>query len=459
MDDPLTEALAGLQKQDYLRDPFYAAGSSMLEPIQTYEGDSIWDKILMQGAQNLVGGTVAKIGQNRADSRYQDQVKRLEDYAGFAADPTILADSIGHDSDPLVAALAPAYRADASRKRRAIEDDIAKHTTDLAFDRQKANEALNSQLVLALAKDHPEMLGDDLRKSLGLRPMINTADAAPKAPASPLLAPGAKPTSQKLTEYYHQFRNEGMPETQAAAAARQQLEGEIKANAGSFDAAKEAREYGQKMIQLADTADMGMSKAGKTGNMQGVRSFLDAVNSNLNPFGGEESRTRRQGDQELESIGPEIVKMSRSPGALSDYETRMYLKSGPSVYNLPETNRVLVDKMKELGKLHMEYADFIDAYRDANSGSTIGADKMWMEYRKATPLIVPDEKTGDLRINTNRTPWQEFFAKRGGGMDDMKPDSATAAFESELGAKKPRYTDEELIAAGYVKGANGWHKK
>ena len=223
-----------------------------------------------------------------------------------------------------------------------------------------------------------------------------------------------------------------MPPVQAAAAARQQVEGEIKANNKTFDEAKSAREYGNQLLSLANTAKAGMSQAGVTGNFQTIRHAADYL------LGNEDKIT---GDQVLSSIAPEIVKMNRSPGAVSDFETKLYLGAGPSVYNTPETNAILAQKMEDLGKLNVEYADFLEAYREANSGSTMGASKKWQEYKTAFPIFKGD--TQNIQLNTDRPGWQEFFAgvaepqsttvtSPSGGAAGMSPEQARAKLR-ELG--------------------------
>ena len=148
------------------------------------------------------------------------------------------------------------------------------------------------------------------------------------------------------------------------------MQGELEASKKTFDEAKSARDYGQKMLDLVSTARAGMAQAGKTGNFQSLRHAADYIPS---PF-SDEANKKLTGDAMLSSIAPQLVQMSRSPGAVSDYETQMYLGSGPNVNQTPETNAELAAKMEDLAKLNLDYADFLDTYREIN-GNTTGAQK------------------------------------------------------------------------------------
>jgi len=243
--------------------------------------------------------------------------------------------------------------------------------------------------------------------------IMNDADAGPenipgiltKPSSNNPLANGNQTTAQKVAAYFKTFVDQDMPASQAAIAARQQVDGELKASAKTFDEAKNAREYGQKLLDLVSTAKAGMSLAGVTGNFQGLRHAADYV---MSPF-SEDAAAKLQGDTLLSSIAPQLVQMSRSPGAVSDYETKLYLGSGPSTNNTPEANAILAQKLEDLGKLNLDYADFLDTYREINS-STTGAAKKWSEYRQAFPIF--DPKTNEL--NTDRPSWQDYFNSIGG---------------------------------------------
>lgn len=252
------------------------------------------------------------------------------------------------------------------------------------------------------AKTMPEMV-----KKFGIEipgqkeePVIPVSDV----PSNPL-AIGRETTAKKFQQYFADNVANGVPATQAATAAKAQVDGEIKANSKSFDDAKAAREAGQKLLDLASTARAGMSQAGQTGSFNSLAHAWENVASTL---GSTEATDQLSGDTTLNSIAPELVKMSRSPGAVSDYETKMFLGAGPNTTHTPESNAILAQKMEDLGKLNLDYADFLEAFRDANAGSTIGAGKKWEEYRRAFPIFKGN--ADKIELNSDRPSWQEYFA-------------------------------------------------
>jgi hypothetical protein len=235
-----------------------------------------------------------------------------------------------------------------------------------------------------------------------------TVATAPDPGADNGLAVGRETTAKKFQQYFADNMAQGIPATQAATAAKAQVEGEIKANSKTFDEAKAAREYGQKLLDMASTAKAGMTQAGVTGNYPGIAHAYENI---ANLFGSSEAASQLQGDATLSSIAPELIKMSRSPGAISDYESKLYLGSGPSVNQTPQSNAILAQKMEDLGKLNLDYADFMDAFREANAGSTIGAAKKWSDYRQAFPIFKGN--ADKIELNTDRPSWQEFFSGAG----------------------------------------------
>jgi hypothetical protein len=473
MSDPLIDALTQSIQLDQSTNPWLTAGRGIQNAQIDWEPE---DDPLMRIATSFGQGLFGGLANNYGTSQVRDNlIKRsgrigdLQDSFGMDG----LPDALEKEEDPILAALAPTLRFDSISRKRSDEADLAKRERDLEFDlladKGKAKNKFSNELMLAVIKDRPELLTDEVREQLGLKRSDALVDAlAPEAvEQSPLLAPGNRPTAEKISRYFEQFRREGMPATQAAAAARAQVEGEVKANASSFDEAKKSREYAEQLLTMAQTARAGMAQAGKTGSMPGVRSALDQVGAF---FGSDNSQKRITGDQVLTSIAPELVKMFRSPGGVTDYETRMLLGSGPSVQNTPEANELLVGKMEELAKLNMDYADFLESYRDANGGSTRGADKKWSEYRRNIPLIITDPASGEALVNRDRMDWREFFARAGGAeFDDELPEKTSdnnQDFETALGgddeprAQKPqtKLKASELIAKGYTKTPEGWKR-
>lgn len=259
-------------------------------------------------------------------------------------------------------------------------------------------------------------------------------DASAISNDMPMLSNGRASTAERIKQLTNYFLSDGnSTPAQAAISARQQVEAEMKSNVKSFDEAKQAREYGQRLLDLASTARAGMEQAGQTGRFNSVANLYENITGAL---GSEEGKKQSTGDAILDSIAPEIIKMSRSPGAVSDFESKMYLGAGPGTRQTPETNAIMVKKLEDLGRLNLEYGDFLDAYRDQNSGSTVGAAKKWKEYETAFPIFKRNAQ--NIELNSDRPSWQEFFS---GNVD--KP----AARQTEI---PTAYSVNELKSAGYT---------
>jgi hypothetical protein len=216
------------------------------------------------------------------------------------------------------------------------------------------------------------------------------------------------------------------------------VEAEIKANATSYDAAGAARHYGEELQRLAHTARGAMSEAGQTGS--GLASLYEKTVSVLSPvLPGSQSEAKRQAaaDALLDSIKPDILKLSRpkGSGATSDFEAKSYLGAGPHSGQTPEANALLAQKLEDLGRINVDYADYLEAYREANAGSTVGADRLWSEYKQDFPFFVG--RGEKMQLNTDRPSWQEYFAARGEGMDPSSLASQGPTVESTIKVRSP----------------------
>jgi hypothetical protein len=275
-----------------------------------------------------------------------------------------------------------------------------------------------------------EILGEQsaLSEIAAARPVMADSSAQIDNP----LASGADSSMVKYKKYFNDLVASGQPPVQAATAARAQVDGEIKANNKSFDEAKAARETGQKLLSLANTAEAGLSQAGQTGSQ--LASGYEKVISTLAPIlpgSQEEAKRQSTGDALLSSIAPDLLVASRPAGvgAMSDPEMKVYLSTGPSPDKTPEQNAMLIEKMKNVAQLNMDYADFLEAYREANAGSTVGAGKKWAEYTKAFPTF----KGGEMNIS--RPGWQDYFSRMANGEN---PNAVVMRDTIQTGEQQPQ---------------------
>lgn len=284
--------------------------------------------------------------------------------------------------------------------------------TKNAFVRQQEQEDLANKIKGSIAQELFSKRPDLAMEALGIKDTSSNSSSidplrttAPVDPLTKALSSGGLTPAEKIQQYANYF-SKTMPATQAGAAAREQVESELKMNKDSIDHAKNAREYGQKLLDLGNTSEAALSQIGSTGGWEGLKSARDFLEANV--LGDQQAQTRRVGRDLLGSVAPEFIKMNRSPGAVSDFESKALMRTGPNTANTPEANQLIVDKLKDLGQLNMDYADFLDAYGKANSGSTKGADEKWAKYRKDFPLVVG---SGDsVSINKDRPGWQDYFS-------------------------------------------------
>jgi len=233
--------------------------------------------------------------------------------------------------------------------------------------------------------------------------------AAPK-PMSPYNFGDRVPSvDDKLIAYQQKLTANGWDDEQASKRAGELVKGERDYAAKSFKKMDEAREKAGLLKSLADTASAGAETAGYTGPYNSLATMGANVASF---FGNEEQSNKLAGQALLDSIKPDMVKASRSPGAVSDKENVMYLAAGPNSGNTPEQNAVLINKMRNLSQLEAEYADFLDTYT-AEKGTSVGADRLWQNYTRQYPLFSPPTPKGTIDINQQRPSWQDFFSGQG----------------------------------------------
>ncbi len=276
--------------------------------------------------------------------------------------------------------------------------------------------AADPSAVRQLRRGNPELL-ERVGKESGLGEILRVSptptprsDAAPSVDPVDAIVPnlslGKESVNQRIARITNELIDGGLPEIQAASAAKEQVKGEIASNAKSFDLAKAARDNSNNLTTLASQAEAGLQQIGETGPFQEVENLI----SKVNPF---DSNSVLTGTNILEGVAADVTKLARTPGsgATSDFEARQYLASGPQITDTTEANKFKINKMKDIARLDAEYADFLDTFREQNYGSTVGADRIWQQYKTANPLFVVDAETGQMELNSQRPSWAEFFTK------------------------------------------------
>jgi hypothetical protein len=165
------------------------------------------------------------------------------------------------------------------------------------------------------------------------------------------------------------------------------------------DKLKNLRESTAALDGIISTAELGVKGAGETGGFGGGARNLASKAASL--FSTEQ-QAKQTAQSMLDSVGPDIIKASRSQGAgaMSDREMEQYLKAGPSSANTPEANLALLDKYKAVSSMNKEYVNFLEKVQ-ADYGSTKGADKLWQQYKTENPLFVQGQD-GEYAPNLDR---------------------------------------------------------
>lgn len=220
----------------------------------------------------------------------------------------------------------------------------------------------------------------------------------------------------------------GMTANQALAYAEKNLATDTAANKLANKRIEDSRNRAAALEEVTSTARVGIEGAGMTGGaLQGPRQAASRMAAIFSP----EQQAKQDAQKLLDSVKPQVIKMSRSPGAVTDFESKMLIGAGPSSNNTPSENEKIITNMEVITDLENEYADYVEAYIQQN-GSAIGADKLWTKYKEQEAF-----KGG--KYNAGRLPIYDYLT----GLKDRQP---TSTFSTK---------EQKLIDAGFVRGPGG----
>ena len=383
--------LAAFNKSVAENDPWRIAAA----PINQWKPDeSTWSSNQSAGAA-AVKGFLSGFLSGQAKNNEADQLKRVT-----AVLPQLYADPMGVSAPEGVdnnafAGIQSAAALNDYQRQALLQADRVKSARDAKLALVK-----DPSKMIVLKNTAPSLF-ESMFGNVGAAAPIEAAPIAPASQAPTLnLSNGKTPTELRRQQLYSSNLLATGDQVAARQAADRELEAEMKANASSFDAAKEARDKATQLQNIVGTARAGMAEAGQTGST--LASTYEHYASQL-PWATEAKR-QAAGDTMINSVVPAIVKEGRWPGALAVQEMEALKQSGPSASNTPEANQALVDRMEAVSKHLYDYADFLEAYKDTNSGSTVGASKAWSAYERAYPLYK------DNTLNTERPSWHDFFS-------------------------------------------------
>jgi hypothetical protein len=195
----------------------------------------------------------------------------------------------------------------------------------------------------------------------------------------------------------------GMTPGQASEYAEKNLRPDTAATKEAQKKIETSRSRGVNLEEIAATARAGMEGAGMTGGiLGGPRQLASRMAAVVSP--GQQEKQDFQ--TILDSVRPRMVQMLRSPGAVSDFETKLLMGAGPSSTNTPTENARLIAGMETIAQLEQDYADFLENYVQSK-GSSVGADAIWRQYK--SEQVFPAGV-----YNSQRQDWSSWMAEKGG---------------------------------------------
>ena len=259
-------------------------------------------------------------------------------------------------------------------------------------------------------------------------------------PAAPLGAPFNELQARRDT-LIERAKSMGMTPNQANTYADRILAPDISATKKAQNLIDESRERSNKLQQISTTARVGVEGAGETGGALGrIREKASQYYAVVSP----EEQQQRDAQKILDSVRPQIVNMLRSPGAVTDFETKLLIGSGPSSNNTPSENQALISGMETLAGLEADYADFVENYVTMK-GTSVGADALWRQYKNEE--VFP---TGSY--NPQRMDWQSWLASQGQPSSVMAGEVPTESDSEKKNRElKARLAQLEAMAARRAK--------
>ena len=478
----LAQQLAAGQQKFYQQDPFINAAQGM-QPIQVapWQKNDPWQAAAV-GLQGIAKGFLQGYGINNAR---QQQAQYAQGIAQALQRPGGVYDLAGN---PMFADIAP---------QLAIQDylarqEIANRKAELAAQNKNA---IGLEETKAFAQFYYSPQGQALARR-GMLQMPGVPGASPQMPTgAPAQTPGVQspvgavggdtqggivPLQDRVNQTADELLMQGLPADEAYKGAERRYGAETAQTEAELKALQDIKQKAQNLQRIGDTVLSVYDKAGYTGMGNSVLSVGANI---LAGAGSEDQQQKMMAQSVLDSIKPDVIKEARTVGggAVSDYESKMFVAAGPNSGQRPEANRLLADLYRERGKLAEDYVNFKEAYYQ-KFGTLQGSEDKWSQYIGNFKLLDADPKTGQPVINTadRRGDWKQILnAPQQGPVPPQAPlaPSAQGAAGAPMGSdqkaaflqqnmsggaqpsmpqqqaqplqQKPSYTTEQLQAAGY----------
>ncbi len=351
---------------------------------------------LVSGIAGLLSGGLGVAGGN-----YQRSA--TEDYT------SALADSLAGKT-PSIGGLSNSLFADAKKQASLFAAQRAINQMDMN-DKYEQEKKLS---ILSQITKYPEQADEIIAAASKLDGNASPSRSiAPMEAATPSVEVGAQPASEdrrqtmqeKTNEYIKSARKMGMTPNQALEYANKFTKPDELQVRTALKKIEASRQRANTLSELANTAIAGAAGAGETG---GIFNKPRNILSNLAAAAGsKDQRNKLTAQAGLDSVRPDLVKIGKSPGAVTEGEGRIAIAAGPNSDQTPEANIMLGKKMLAIADVENDYANFIESYVN-KYGDVKGADELWAKYKKENPIFVRDDQTGEYYVNEQRTPITEY---------------------------------------------------
>jgi len=421
MADPAINALAQQLAQSnqkfYQQDPFINAAQNM-QPIQVapWQKNDPWQAAAI-GLQGVARGFLQGYGINNAR---QQQGQYASGIAQALQRPGGVYDLA---KDPMYGDIAPQLM---------LQDYYAKQ--ELA-NKQAEMQAQN-QNAIALEQNKAFMgyyfspQGQALARA-GMLQMPGMPTGAPAAPGSapgvPPQTPGVQspvgalggdtqggivPLSQRIQKKAEELLLSGLNPDEAYKAAERTYGAEQAQTEAELKALQDIKQKAANLRRIGETVLSTYDKVGYSGP---GNSILTLGAGALAAMGNSDQQSKLRAQTVMDSIKPDVIKEARTVGggAVSDYESRMFVASGPNSGQRPEANRLLGDLYTERANLADDYANFKESYYQ-KYGTLHGSEEKWNTYigdfklldadQQGNPVINTAEKRGDWRAVLSDSP-------------------------------------------------------
>lgn len=396
----LLDALLGANRAEVEMNPWLnAAKGAASTDLSGYDMNP-WTRALLQVGQGFSSGLMAGYGKKQVEEAQQNRASQIVDIMkNTTGKPLVDALQDVPGIKPYIGAIAIEQAANDAANRKELNKFLLEKQGMMLGDDNKVIQLFDPnarEIALAGGKKAAEIKAQIKAYSSGQ----SNNDVAVK----PSLFGDYTPLATRRAERTRSYMAQGLTPNAAADQANKDFAVENIANKDAMEKLKTTREQAAALAQIAGQAEAGVRGAGQTGGILNFpRNVLSMALATIDP----EEAQQRASQALLDAVKPEVMGVAKKPGsgATTDFESNMYIKSGPSSALTPQENQILIDNIRALAQIKREYSNFLENYIN-DKGDAVGADQAWEAYKMANPLL--DKENNPI---ANRAPWQDFFAQ------------------------------------------------